>query len=98
MAQRLTVDEDALKNVATRLIDASGLLDTARGALETRLSEQGQCWGTSDQVARTFTKDYVHGRDQVIEGSKNLAQLLLGLGTVINDLTKQFSSTEHDNT
>ena len=98
MAQRLTVDEGALKSVASRLLGTAGRLDTARGALENGLDAQGQCWGTSDEVARTFAQDYVHSRDEVVDGSTNLGHLLSGLGEAINNVNNLFSSTEHDNT
>lgn len=98
MAQRLRVDEAALSNVSARLTNAGHRLTDARGRLEGGLSTQGQCWGTSDEVARNFASEYVHGRDEVLEGSRNLAQLLAALGEAIGGATHSFVSTEHGNT
>jgi len=97
VAQSLVVNQDVLRTSSARLLAAADSLDQARGRLEGRLSTLGQCWGTSDDVATQFVSDYVPGRDDVLDGCRELTQVLRELGDRTQQAGRTFAGVEADN-
>lgn len=91
---RLAVNQDILADAASRLLVVADKVNTARGVLEHGLSGIGPCWGTTDDVAAQFAGDYLPGRDDVLDSSRDLAGVLRQLGERTSTAARTFSGVD----
>ncbi|RZU53468.1 hypothetical protein EV385_5395 [Krasilnikovia cinnamomea] len=97
MAQQLTVDEGSVQNAGVLLLGAAQKVQAALGTLETALSAAGTCWGSSDETAKQFAKQYVPGRDEVLQASRDLEKVLRQEGERAQKAIGLLAGVEYEN-
>jgi hypothetical protein len=95
---RLVFEGDVVATIAGRLIVLGEKATSARSTLITNLDGLGTPWGTSDEFARKFAKEYLPNRDKVLEASKDLGDFLTQLGQRVKAMGGSLSDAENDNT
>ncbi|GIF96934.1 WXG100 family type VII secretion target [Catellatospora citrea] len=98
MARQLKVDPGTVDGIGHRLLMAGSQVDLHRQDLERGLGATASAWGRDDEFARKFVEQYRPGRDEVLEGTRNLAQLLTDMGHHVRTTRRFLGAVEHDNT
>ncbi|MEU7821669.1 hypothetical protein [Catellatospora sp. NPDC049133] len=94
MARQLKVDGGVINGVSSRLVAVGDEVAGAREKLVSGINALGQPWGRDDEFARKFVAEYGKGRDEVVEGSANLAALLKNMGEHIKRSGRSFGTVE----
>jgi uncharacterized protein YukE len=98
VADELSVDTDAIRDNSWRLDSVGDTVDRARDKLQRRLDQLGQCWGRDDEVAQAYARQYVPGRDEVLDGSGKVSALLHDLGARSRQASQGYADAETVNT
>lgn len=97
MADILGTNGNQMRVGANRFEGTVQQVEGALSQLEGVLHQTGQCWGSSDAVARQFAADYVPGRDDVLQGAHALAETIRSVSGAVRNTASLFDSVEESN-